>query len=378
MKARVDREFFLHKLGKAIGFVPSKAVVPAFEDIKLTFKDNSVEMVTSDGSMQFRTTCVVKSCDEFSVCLPARLLIATFALFRENEVIITKKSDVNVELKCGKSKYNIGTYCDPKDYPTMSIEDVNNEICISQLELKEGLKSADKFIDSNNTIDSMLGVNISEVDNKIVFIGLDMFVMCRYSSDPISISKWDNITISTDLSSNMCKLLSDKGEVSIAHSGKKVIFSTPSDGLDYFEVISVVSNAKFPNAESLFSKDTPHNIKVNTMEMSDAVKRIKLYATKDKESKFSILINESNNTEMKITAEDVNFNKNGEEIVSCENTSKCLMDKSFTAEKFLKPLNIFNDQYFDIGFSDNVRQPIKITPSNENKDKFKFLISVTL
>lgn len=377
MKVTLDRELFLMKLQKAIKFVPTKTLIPAFDNIMLTMvSDSVISMQATNGNTQVRMECQVMSGDPaFSVCVPARLLLKTINLFGENKVILTLKQEDVLELKCGKSKYNIGLDCFPKDFPKIPMTAVTSEINMQQFNLRIGLKSSEKFVDEDSQNANMVAINIAEINNKIVFTGLTQISMCRSALKPISINKWDTVSIPTDCATKVISILGDKGEIGIAHNGTHISFFTDKDSPEAFDVISTVANIKFPNTEKLFSQKPEMSYIVNTMEFLSAVKRLKLYSSKLEANTVNVLANDGD--EMVLTSSDSLTKKSGEESMSFTNSTKTPIDKNFGHENLIQILSSVETNEFTLYYSEKQTAPSFIIPkvNTEDEDIFSFLIA---
>lgn len=375
IKIKIDRELFFSKISKVIKFVSTPSVIPAFDNFKLTVSGGMMEIVAGDPAMQCKMKCPVSKSEDFSVCVPAKLLVKTVGLFRENELIMTLKTDKNIELKSGKSKYNISTDCLPNDFPNMQMASSDSEIIISQFFLKQAFKSAQQFIDEKGANSNIIGVNVAEVNNKIVFTGADDRIMCRAAIKPISISKWESIVIPPETAKNITSLLDDKGEVVIVHCKDKFCAFTDVNSLDHFEVMGVVANAKFPNSEKFFSKIPESFHVINSMEMLDAVKRLELYTPKEEIP--VIKFNVASDSELVLSSEDSKVNKNGEEHVSYTNTSDIKLTKSFNAKNIIKILSIVEANEFKFHFNESPNHPSFVIPhvATEEENIYSFLLT---
>lgn len=374
-KVKLDREIFVEKLGKLMKFIPSSAVVPAFENVAIKISSTGkMEMMGSDGSVQCRMLCDAKSADDFGICVPASILFKTVSLFRENEVVIKQKDEKKIEISSGKSKFNIALDCFINEYPVMSMESSDNEIAIRQFFLKLALKSSAKFVDDENANANYTAINIQEVDNKIVATGLNGAIMCRVSVAPISINKWDPVNILTDTSSKVTSLLDEKGEVSVIHNNGKISFFTSMDLHESFEVISVTANIKFPPSEKLFNNKPENIFEANTIELCDAIKRLKLYSEPGIPPEFDIEVNE---VDTRLTSLDKMTDRDGEEFVSIMNSNTLGIKKTFNSNFMIQILNSIESNDVVVNLSSEPNRPSFIYPKVSTKEEEMFCFLIT-
>lgn len=373
MKAVIDREILQDKLKKAFAFVPSKQIIPAFENFMLLINGNDMEITATDGNVQVRLKLKIKSKDAFALCVPADQFTKTISLLRENEVTLTMKSETKVEIKSGKSKYNMTLDCLPKAYHTMPVPSFTSEITMNQFMLNMGLSSSEKFVEAKNPNANMASININEINNKIIFTGLTQQLFCRASVSPISINSWKPVSISTDTANKVSSLLGDKGEVSITHSEDKIRFCTDENVDDYFEVMSVTSKINFPNAEGIYNKIPSDFLVINTLELKDAFRRLRLY-TDEGSIPSATISNSENAQEIVMTSADNLTGKDGEERISIVNPQGFIIDKCITNDYMIKVLNQTDAAEVIVNFSQE--GAVYVTPKVDNPDQdiFKFVV----
>lgn len=376
-KLTLDRELLVSKLAKAYKFVPTKVIIPAWDNFKMTVTNSTMEIVASDGNIQIKMYCPVTSSSNFSFCVPAGLLLKTVSLFKENEVTITQKSDTKIELKSGKSKYNITLDCLPDGFTTMPIENVKSEIAVNQFMLNMALKSAKEFVDEKHPNANFSAINIAEINNKIICTGATRFLICRAAISPIAINSWSPVNIPVETAKKVISLLGEKGEIGVCHSGDKIKFFTSVDSSDYFEVMSVTANIKFPNTEGLLSKKPTDCISVNTLEFKDAIRRLSLYSSIGEEPIVHVS-NTHNSQELRLTSNDNTTGKDGEELISINNPTNVILDKSYNNETIVKLLSEIDDNETNIFFlSGDSAQPSFMIPkvNTEEENIYSFLIA---
>ncbi len=375
MKLKIDRELLALKLNKAIKFTPDKQIIPAFENFLLFTKEGKINIIATDGNIQIHLQCPVKTDGNVAICVPAKLFLKTVNLFRENEVLITIKSDTKIEVKCGKAKYNITLDCMANDFPVMLSPASTNEIAINQFLLSIGLKSTQRFVDEKNVNANMAAINIAEINDKIVFIGLTQVLFCRAAIKPISINKWEKVSILPDTANKVDLMLGEKGEVNIIHDDKRISFSSNLGTSDSFEIISVVANAKFPSPESAYARQSKDMLVVNTMELSDAMKRLRLYVEEGSVPIITIS-NTENSQELKLTSADNLTHKDGEEIISIINPSEVIINRSMKNDDIIKVLSVVDAAEVKLFLDSGKKGPTSIVPvvNTDDEDIFNFLI----
>jgi DNA polymerase III sliding clamp (beta) subunit (PCNA family) len=378
MKLKIDREVLADKLKRLYKFIPSKTLVFAQENFMCIVKGDMMEIIAADSQCQAKMFCPVKSDGDWAFCVKAALFLKTISLFRENEVVITQKKENVLVLKNGKaSKYELTMDCFPDGFPTMPQPEVKHEITLSQYYLKMGLRFTEKFIDEDKSVKyGATGVNLHEVNKRMVFTGLDGHMLCRINVPPMAIGSWENnIVLPSETAVKVISLLSDKGEITMCHNGDKVTFFA-DDTIERFEITSTLVNTKYPNSEALFNKIGENCLIINTLELKDVFMRLRLYAAEET-STIRLSTNPENINELILTASDILRPREGEEVITIKNVAGKPMQKGFNSGSMLKVLaNIeSNEIKFVFHESNNVASFIEPVVGENEENNFGFLIS---
>ena len=373
---KVDRELFYSKIKNAVKFIPGKVIIPVMDHFMLSVKEGIMEILATDGNIQVKLNCQVKASEDFAFCVPAKYLVKIIGLFRENEVVFTMKKENLLEIKSGKSKYNVTLDAFPNDFPVTLMKNIDSEIAMNQFMLGLGLNQSEKFADDENQNANYTAININEINNKIIFTSLDGYVVARAAIKPISISKWTPISIPTVTAKKVASLLNDNGEIGVTHGDGKIMFFTNKASVDFFEITSVLSDIKFPDSEKLIARRPTNMIGINTLELNDATKRLKLSAMEGVEPIIAIS-NAANPHEFILTCSDALTGKDGEEIMTVVNPTGLAFAKNFSGNTLTKVLSSIDQSEIDFYFSDQNNVPSFIIPkvTNEEQDIFMFLVS---
>jgi DNA polymerase-3 subunit beta len=370
-KLKFDREYLLDKIKKVYKFIPSNTVIPAQENIKFTVKGEEMEMVGGDAQCQIKMFCKVKSSEDISFCLPATLLMKTIDLLVENELTFTLKGEDKIEIKSGKSKYNISSWCKAEDYPMMPMARLSDEseFIMYQHDLRTGIRMSKKFIDNMDTNVSNQGININNINNKIIFTALDRKSMGRTETSPVSIGAWfNNFILPKDSANKIASLLNDTGEIVICHGKDKMILFT-DDTVEKFEIITTSMTTAFPDSEMLFRKKKDECIILNTSEFRNAIKRLKLYSEDGSIKLFSMSFD--GNETVTMTSSNSAYQKDGEEVITVKNSGLEALSRGFDSDNILNILSCIYADEMSIHFSADAKIPVFIKPVGE--DQFCFL-----
>lgn len=375
---KVDREVLADKLKKAMRFVPTKSLIPAQENIRLTVTGGIMEICAADNQCQVKVFCPVKATEDIAFCMPAKLFFNTVDRLRENELLINI-TDKKIELKSGKSKYNLTADCKAEDWPVMEMRQSSKESELSMLQynFKLGVKSAQKFLDEDKSVMvNANGINIDEIDNRLIFTGLDGKNACRVNVAPLGIGAWhSNFVLPEESAKKISSLFNDNGEVTMCHNGEKMILFA-DESIEKFEIITSSVNTKFPNSEKIFSLKGNDAMIINTLEIKDAISRLKMYASiKDDHKCITATTNPDNINEIILTSQDNMTNKSGEETLTVKNLAGKHMKKGLSTGAILNILNCIEEHEFILYYHESNKVVLFIEPKVDEgqENNFNFL-----
>lgn len=369
-KITLERELFADRLSKAVKFVPTKPSVPAMDNFLLQFNPIGDSWVAAtNGNIDIKLKLPIdgkQQKETVTICVPAKLLLKTVSLLRENTVTINIKAQNLIEIVSGKSKYKINLDCPPESFPMIQLHPAIAEITMNQKILKMGLQGAESFVDDENAIDAFKGINIAEIGQRIIFTGTTPSLMCRVSTRPISITSWKPIVLHTDTASKVAAMMTDeRGEATVTHSGDKIYFS----GEGFF-ISACSASIKFPNTENLFSRMPSNTVTLNTTEMLQATKRLKLYGD-DVTMKFDL------GQELVITSQNSIGNDGEEVVIPIEHNAAVNLCKGHHTDEMVKILSGIGDAAILYHYSDSVNVPSFVVPKvgSDELNMFTYLIA---
>lgn len=365
---KIDREMFAEVLEMANKFVLDSNVIPMFDSIRLSVEPTRAEIIAANPQMQIRLFVPCKSDAAFMLCIPANLLYKTVSAFREQVVTISHKKEKIVEVKSGKSKYSITMDVQPEHFTIMDPGTIHSNITIRQTLLQKALKGTRKFLKDQHP--TLCATNIAERDNKIIFTGAQGPIMCRVAVRPMSITSWKGCSIPEETSKRMASLLTGKGEIDVSHSDTKIRFSN-----DIFEVISVLHDCKYPDTEKFFSQlPSKAGISMSTVELTDAVHRLRLYCPTGEVPLFDIE-NQLNPMEVSLTSFDTVGCKSGFETILVNNPDGHTINKTLNNDFMLTILREVEHPEVSIMFDDSNLIFVLPKVDNPEEDMYSFMIA---
>ncbi len=348
MKLTLDKETLLAKVSRIIGFVPKKTVIPIYDMFLFEVKDGMLNLFCSNTEMMTKIWMPVddSECGDVSFCIPAKMLVDILKLFRnpivdielftdDKEVIITAK------LVCGNGEYKMG--CAPADnFIIMEPPATDFEVSFIGGTIKSPLEYSWKFIDEENMRANLRGICIAEKDNQMMFYGSDGFCIAKNVVKPNSINTWAPISISPNVASAIYEMVKDKEVVDFRHDKKKIIVDS-----EEFVITAVTLDVDYPDIERFFKPSTPYNVKFNTLEMTDALKRLRVCAGN---AKGCMVVINIENEQIHMSAKDLACNNFGHEMIEAKGANP--MRIGFQIGYLLNVLSCIDEDMFVFSYTD--------------------------
>lgn len=369
MKIIIDRELLLEKLNKVYKFVPSKSIIPALDNIKFDVIGGDMVITAFNGEVQCKLHCVVKSKEDISFCVPAKIFVSTVRLLRENELTLSI-TEKKVEIKCGKSKYGITINTVADEFPSIKFDGKGNEFTMLQKVFNDYASRTSSFAGDDTLRPWMTGVNIDFTDSKeMFFTSATNFVLCRAIVPVISVNLWSSVTVPVNAVKKVCEII-NTGEMNILHNDNIIMFSSANSSDSDFEITATCINDKYPNVSSMFNAERGDSFVLNVSETIDCVNRIKLYV-----NPFTSAINLNlKGSELVMSGADEDFGNDAIDTISVTNEKNVVMERNFNAEQISKIMGNIDEVEAIMLWGDKDNVPIKITGKTEFPN-FTFLVT---
>lgn len=370
-KITFEREDLLQKLNKAKAFVPKKAVLSAHDTFLFRITGKEAFITSTDGQKQVTLYCeTLKTDGDCMFTVPAKLVLHVLNLLLESEVTFTVKekklSDntitFNVEVKSGKSKYNMPSDSG-NEYPLIQTIKADFEASFNGSSFNKAMEVAKSYCDPENASPALQGVCLrSGQNNNINVFGCTGQHAAKIIMQPRSINKWDDIIIPVSALTAFSKVIPDDAIVDIIHDKDRI--EIVSDGVS---IKAICFNCKYPDADIFFRSREESKIELNTVQFLHALQRLDVFSPKE----FPLISMDIKTTSMAIETSDEMFNHDGQEIIDvvAEKEIKIGVNQKFLTniiESFTN--DSFNMFYFEFD------KPIRIEPVDMIKDNDMFFV----
>ncbi len=279
----------------------SHTTLPILSGILIKAKDNEVIVAATDLEMGIESRGEAKVLEEGSIVLPGQHLSNIIRELPVDDVSITLKDDLSIEIDCRNSNYCIKGF-DPGDFPSLPQIEAGLSISLPQSLLKKALEEV-KFAASTDENQPFLHGALLTIksEGKVELAATNTYrLACREFVLPQVVDLDEEIKIIIPLKTlhELARLLQNEGDVTMTIKGNHIIFSFAP-----LLITSRLKEGQFPNYRQIIPDSFSSVCTVNRQDLLQAVRRASLIAREDSnaiEFLFRSKELEINTTESKI------------------------------------------------------------------------------
>ena len=265
--------------------VSSKTTIPALEGIKINLSYNSLELTGYDLSMGIKAQINVKSEDTGICVINARLFSDIIRKMPKEEILINVDEMLNVNIKSGKTNYNI-LALSSEEYPNLpDFDKEKNLFKINQSILKSMINQTNFAVSLSDVKPILTGELFDIQNNNFNMVAIDGYKLAIRNENILSENDFNFVVPSKSLQ-ELSRILKedDSVECNIYSDEKHVIFE-----LSNYMIYSRLLAGEFHNYRASIPDKFKTEIIVKTKELLDCVDRC------------SLLVNEKNKGPVKFT-----------------------------------------------------------------------------
>ena len=308
MKFLVSSDELVKNLQVLRNVINNNNTIPVLDNFLFELNKNSLKITASDLETTMTANISVESDDSGRFLLPARLLVDTVKTLPTQPLTFMFNDNNTMDIVNDHGKYSFA-YANADDYPNpIEMEDAQS-IAISSGILSDAI-SKTIFATSNDDLrPTMTGVLFEFSPESLNFIGTDAHKLVKYERNDLKAeSETEFIMPKKPLQIIKNFLSGSEDEVNITYDDRNVKFV-----FENIEVLSRLINGKYPNYRAVIPQENPNVLVIDRQNLLDVMKRISIFANKATHLiRFDIA-----GTELKVSAEDIEFSNKAEERLSC-------------------------------------------------------------
>ena len=313
MEFKVNSKDFEKHLIKIIPAVPTRTPMAILENFLFEIKDGLLTIYATDLEISLKTSLNIVADENLTAVIPAKLLFDVIRSLPETTIHFNFTDNQKIELTTDNGKYTL-SYLTPDEYPDIPSFPGNtdseelNELTLNGAELKAAFDRSSFAMSKEEMRPAMTGTLLEFSEKGLRFVATDGHRLADLLLKNIKTEIEDQYIVPERAITVLSKVLDEK-DVKIYLSKTHVSFV-----LSDMELITRLIGQKYPDYASVIPLENEFELKVNTKDLLDAVKRMMLFSISDtKKVKFSISENK-----LDISAEDIDLGASGSESILCE------------------------------------------------------------
>ncbi len=356
MKFSVSSADLLKQINIASGAIGSNPVLPILEDFLFHVKGKTLTISATDLETSVKTEMEIKSDQNGSVAIPAKILNDTLKSLPEQPVSFTVDTANNsIEITSSYGRYKLAGE-NAGDFPSFPSASTNDTIKLNSDLLHEAFNKT-LFATSNDELRlAMTGVLMQLDKNKLIVVSTDAHKLVKYTFLGLE----NKATAQFILPKKTCNMLKNalpaNTEVEISFNKSNAFFSFGQTIL-----ACRLIDAKYPDYNGVIPVDNPNTLTVNRAQLLQSLRRIAIYANKTT-NQVALHIDDGSLT---VTAQDLDFSNEATEQLACTFKGKPL-SIAFNGKFLIEMLSVMTNDEITFRLSSPNRAGI-VNPAEEVK-----------
>jgi DNA polymerase III subunit beta len=360
MNIKINRDTLLKPLSSVSSIVERRHTLPILSNLLLVIRQSKIALTATDLEMQISLSIDTTKSEELSTTVSAKKLLDICRSLPENAEINLTTQDNRIQVKSGKSRFNLQTL-PATDYPLMTKAADNAEatITINQNTLKRLFKQVE-FAMAQQDIRYYLNGLLFEIStNRINIVGTDghrlSFTSCELSQN----YEKQELILPRKTVVELIKLLDDSDEEVVIEIAAGQVNFTFND----IQLISKVIDGKFPDYTRVIPTGHQNSFTIDRMTILLAMQRASILSNEKYRGIRMVLAKNSlrlisTNSEQEEAEEELELKYTGDDL-----------DVGFNVTYMIDVLNNVSNEKIVFSFAD-ANSSCLVTVPDDNDYKY--------
>lgn len=365
MKFSVSSSELLKQLQVASGAIGSNPVLPILEDFLFKIENKKLTISATDLETSISTTIEVLADDDFTVAVPAKILLETLKALPQQPVTFTiDEENYGIEIKSSYGKYRLAGE-KSEDFPNLpEAESVDTVKVDSQILLEVINKTI--FATSNDELrPAMTGVYFQIDFNKLTCVATDAHKLVKITTHKLAGEVATSFIVPKKALNLLKNALPENESVSISFNKANAFFN-----FGELALVCRLIDARYPDYNAVIPVDNPNTMAVNRADFQNSLRRIAIYANKTTNQ----VVLEISDKSLTISAQDLDFSNEATEQMPCAFEGDPLRI-AFNAKFIVEMLTALDSEEVRMEFSTPSKAGI-LTPVEEDSTDREILMLV--
>lgn len=326
MKFSVSSSELLKQLQIASGAIGSNPVLPILEDFLFKIENKKLTIAATDLETSIATTIEVLADDDFTVAVPAKILLDTLKALPQQPVTFSvNEENWGIEITSSYGKYKLAGE-NGADFPNIPEADTVETVKINSQYLLEAISKTVFATSSDELRPAMTGVYFQIEMNKLVCVATDAHKLVKYSTHHLAGEVSTTFIIPKKALNLLKNALPANDGVTLSFNKANAFFAFGGMNL-----VCRLIDARYPDYNAVIPVDNPNNMVVSRSDFQNSLKRIAIYANKTTNQ----VVLDINDKSLTVSAQDLDFSNEATEQMACTyegNPMKIAFNAKFLAE----------------------------------------------
>lgn len=362
MNIKINRDTLLKPLSAVSGIVERRHTLPILSNLLLEAKEEKIVLTATDLEMQISLSVHTSIGGELSTTISAKKLLDICRALPENTDINMATTDSRVQVKAGKSKFNLQTL-PAADYPVMtkSASSASATITIGQGQLKRLFKQVEFAMAQQDIRYYLNGLLFEITANRLNVVGTDGHRLSFTSTELSQNYDKQEIILPRKTVIELIKLLDEsEDEVTIEITSGQVNFAFGD-----IRLISKVIDGKFPDYTRVIPVGHQNSFIADRMSILLSMQRASILSNEKYRGIRLVLGSNSlrlisTNSEQEEAEEELEINYSGDPL-----------DIGFNVTYMIDVLNNVNNDQVVFSFADANSSCLVTVPNDSN---YKYVV----
>ncbi len=365
MKFSVSSSELLKQIQIASGAIGSNPVLPILEDFLFKIENKKLTIAATDLETSIATTIEVLADDDFTVAIPAKILLDTLKALPQQPITFSvNEENFGIEITSSYGKYKLAGE-NGAEFPNIPEADTVDTVKINSQYLLEAI-SKTVFATSNDELrPAMTGVYFQVDMNKLICVATDAHKLVKYSTPHLAGEVSTSFIIPKKALNLLKNALPANDGVTMSFNKANAFFSFASMNL-----VCRLIDARYPDYNAVIPVDNPNSMTTSRSDFQNSLKRIAIYANKTTNQ----VVLDINDKSLTVSAQDLDFSNEATEQMAC-NYDGSPMKIAFNAKFLAEMLGVLDGEEVRMDFSTPSRAGI-LTPMEETNTDREILMLV--
>jgi DNA polymerase-3 subunit beta len=372
MKFAVSSDRMRESLSKVSAVVPAKTTLPILQDILFELNENTLKLTATDLEISVTLTMSVDGERDGIVAIPESKLTSIIKALPEGLLLTFESIDSErVVIRTDKGgEYKMSAESSESFPATPEFSD-SDSFSIDGNLLKETIDDTIFAVSKDELRPSLMGVLFQFKEDEFRAVATDGHRLVKIAHKGIDtrVFSGKEVIVPAKTLQIIARSLNDE-ECNIAINEKHVRFNFGDT-----VVISRLIDEKYPNYESVIPYDNNKELVIEKDMLLSSVKRVSIFASS---STNQIKLSLNSETEMEVSAEDIDFGGEAREVINCEYRGET-MEIAFNAKYIIDILNHIESEKVIFRFSTPTRAAVvEPAESPDNKEVLMLVMPMRL